>query len=277
MVNGKQMTVCWHVDDLKVSHVDGMELTKFVLKLAKIYRDQITVKRGSYHDYLGMDLDYSLSGKVCVSMIKYIDKVFADFPEVIKKSSSTPAADHLFSIRDPEETEKLGKWLNEEQAQHFHHAAAQLLFLSVRARRDIQTAVSFLTTRVRKPDKDDWGKLKRVLQYLYGTKHMKLTLSVDDLQQIQWWVDASYNMHEDCKGQTGAMMSLGKGAPISFSRKQKLNVRSSCEGELVGVDDAMAWILWCKYFIEGQGYTVKQNILYQDNKSTILIVLTLVN
>jgi hypothetical protein len=241
MVNGKQMTV----DDLKVSHVDGVELTKFVLKLAKIYGDQITVKRGSYHDYLGMDLDYSLSRKVRVSMIKYIDKVFTDFPEVIKKSSSTPAADHLFSIRDPEETEKLGKWLNEEQAQHFHHAVVQLLFLSVRARRDIQTAVSFLTTRVRKPDEDDWGKLKRVLQYLYGTKHMKLTLSVDDLQQIQWWVDASYNVHEDCKGQTGAMMSLGKGAPISFSRKQKLNVISSCEGELVGVDDAMTWILCC--------------------------------
>ena len=270
-VNGKQMTVCWHVDDLKVSHVEGMELTKFVLKLAKIYGDQITVKRGSYHDYLGMDLDYSLSGKVRVSMIKYVEKVFNDFPEVIKKSSSTPAADHLFNIRDPEETEKLGKWLSEEQAQHFHHAVAQLLFLSVRARRDIQTAVSFLTTRVRKPDEDDWGKLKRVLQYLYGTKHMKLTLSVDNLQQIRWWVDASYNVHEDCKGQTGAMMSLGKGAPISFSRKQKLNVRSSCEGELVGVDDAMAWILWCKYFIEAQGYTVEQNILYQDNKSTILL------
>jgi hypothetical protein len=67
------------------------------------------------------------------------------------------------------------------------------------------------------------------------------------------------------------MMSLGQGATIGFSRKQKLNVRSSCEGELVGVDDAMAWILWCKYFIEEQGYTVKQNILYQDNKSTILL------
>jgi hypothetical protein len=52
--------------------------------------------------------------------------------------------------------EKQGKWLSEEHAQHFHHAVAQVLFLSV-------TAVSFLTTRVKKPDKDDWGKLKRVL------------------------------------------------------------------------------------------------------------------
>ena len=38
----------------------------------------------------------------------------------------------------------------------------------------------------------------------------------------------------------------------------------------MGVDDAMAWILWCKYF-KAQGYTVGQNILYQDNKSTILL------
>jgi hypothetical protein len=28
-VNGTQMTVCWHVDDLKVSHVDQKEVTKF--------------------------------------------------------------------------------------------------------------------------------------------------------------------------------------------------------------------------------------------------------
>jgi hypothetical protein len=29
----------------------------------------------------------------------------------------------------------------------------------------IQTGVAFLTTRVKAPDKDNWGKLKQVLQY----------------------------------------------------------------------------------------------------------------
>eukprot|EP00804_Cyclotella_cryptica_P002560 CCRYP_010401-RA/>CCRYP_010401-RA protein AED:0.15 eAED:0.13 QI:0/0/0/0.5/1/1/8/0/1350 len=207
------MTLTWHVDDLKASHRDSFELTKFILYLAKIYGNQITVNRGVHHDYLlGMDLDYSLPGKVRVSMIKYVDKVLDDFPEAITKRSSTPAADHLFQIRDPDKVERQGKRLSEEQARHFHHTVAQLLFLSGRARRDIQTAVAFLTTRVKQPDEDDWGKLKRVLQYLLGTKHMKLTLSVDNLSQIKWWVDASYNTHEDCKGQTGAMMSLGEGA-----------------------------------------------------------------
>ena len=109
-----------------------------------------------------------------------------------------------------------------------------------------------------------------MLKYPKRTRHMRLRLSVDALGVIHWWVDASYNVHDDCKDQTGAMMSLGKEAPISFSRKQKLNVRSSCEGELVGVDDTLPLILWARYFIEAQGYSVEQNILFQDNKSTIL-------
>eukprot|EP00804_Cyclotella_cryptica_P008907 CCRYP_012017-RA/>CCRYP_012017-RA protein AED:0.23 eAED:0.23 QI:0/0/0/0.75/0.33/0.25/4/0/1155 len=273
IVNGEQMTLTWHVDDLKVSHRDSFELTKFILYLVRIYGNQITVNRGKYHDYLGMDLDYLVAGKLRVSMIKYVDKILNEFSQAITKTSSTQAAEHLFQIRDPEEVEKQGKFLSEEYARHFHHTVAQLLFISTRARRDIQTVVAFLTTRVKKPDKDDWGKLKRVLQYLLGTKHMKLTLTIDNLNQVKRWVDASYNTHEDRKGQTGAMMSLGKGVVVSFSRKQKLNVRSLCKGELVGIDDVMSWIIWCKYFIEAQGYTIEQNVLYQDNKSTILLAM----
>ena len=57
--------------------------------------------------------------------------------------------------------------LPEEQAVTFHHVTAQLLFVSQQARRDIQTALVFLTTRVKEPDEDNWGKLKRVLRYLH--------------------------------------------------------------------------------------------------------------
>ena len=32
-------------------------------------------------------------------------------------------------------------------------------------------AISFLTKRVKNPDEDDWGKLKKVLKYLKGTLH----------------------------------------------------------------------------------------------------------
>jgi hypothetical protein len=75
----------------------------------------------------------------------------------------------------------------------------------------------------------------------------------------------------DLKGHTGMMMTFGKGAAMSFSMGQKLNVKSSTECELVGVDDAIPQMMWGKYFVEAQGYTVEHNILYQDNKSTILL------
>ena len=84
-------------------------------------------------------------------MFKYLDSIIDELPELITGKAATPAADHLFSVRDANEA----KYLPEEKAIAFHHTTAQLLFLSSLARRDIQTAVSFLTTRGKKPDKDD--------------------------------------------------------------------------------------------------------------------------
>ena len=64
---------------------------------------------------------------------------------------------------------------------------------------------------------------------------------------------------------------MGRGFPIVSSTKQKLNTRSSTESELVGVDDMMPSILWTRYFLKAQGYKVNDNIVFQDNKSTMLL------
>ena len=126
-----------------------------------------------------------------------------------------------------------------------------------------------LTTRVKAPDKDDWGKLKRVLKHLCGTHHWKLTLTIDSIAIKKWFIDASFAVHTACKGQSGGMMMLGKGAISSFSRKQKLNVQSSMEGELVGTGEGLDGILWSCYFFEGQGYKVQKYIIFQDNTSAM--------
>ena len=266
-VNGSQQTVVFHVDDLHCSHIDPTVNTELALYLSDKYGDGIAVHRGDVHDYLGMDFDYSDRDKrtVKVSQIKYLHNIIYEFPEKIGEPAATPAADHLFKVRDPEDA----RYLDEERAQVFHRTTAQLLFLSSRSRRDIQTAVAFLTTRVKGPDEDDWGKLKRVLRYLKGTKHMKLTLSIDNMNVIKWWIDASDRTHMDCKGHTGGMMSLGKGAIMSYSSKQKINTKSSTESELVGADQLLSRVIWSLYFAEAQGYTIDQNILYQDNQSTM--------
>ena len=66
-------------------------------------------------------------------------------------------------------------------------------------------------------------------------------------------------------------MSLGKGAIISTSIKQKMNTKRSTETELIAADDLMPNILWKNYFLNWQGYNAKETILYQDNKSAIML------
>ena len=71
------------------------------------------------------------------------------------------------------------------------------------------------------------------------------------------------------RSHTGATMSMGRGCPISISSKQKLNTRSSTEAEVVGVNDAMYLVLWVRHFLEAQGYSITDNIVYQDNESAM--------
>mmetsp|Transcript_26671 Transcript_26671/g.56142 ORF Transcript_26671/g.56142 Transcript_26671/m.56142 type:complete len:625 (+) Transcript_26671:3224-5098(+) len=263
---GTQFTITWHVDDLKMSHADKAVVSGMIEWFKEIYGD-VRVSRGKVHDYLRMTLNYSESGKVKVSMVDYFKKTIREFPEEIVGTAPTPAGDHLFQVRAEEER----VLLDEERARAFHHAVAQMMFATVRCRRDIQTAVAFLMTRVQQPDEDDWGKLKRFLKYVWGTIYLPLVLEVYDLKHLKWWIDTSFAVHPDFRLHSGGAFSLGKGVVTGGSKKQKINTRSSTEAELVGVDDFSGQILWTNYFIQAQGYRVKETTFFQDNQSAILL------
>ncbi len=85
--------------------------------------------RGAIHDYLGIGIDYSEKGKFQVSMILYLYGLLEGFSEKIGTTYATPAADHLFQIRDNKEA----KFLSKEKARELHRVTAQLLFLRYRA------------------------------------------------------------------------------------------------------------------------------------------------
>ena len=265
-INGKQCTILWHVDDLKISHVDPKVVGAVLDKINEKYGKEapITTTRGKQHDYLGMMIDYSTAGEVRFTMTDYIFETLEDLPkEMSHGEAATPAADHLFNIAEN------GVRLDSERAKIFHQLTAKLLFLSKRARPDIQLAVAFLCTRVKEPDEDDWKKLNRVLKYLQGSVGLPLVLSMDKSQTMRWYVDAAFAVHKDMRSHTGMTMTMGSGAALSGSRKQKINTRSSTEAELVGVDEELSMILWSRYFLLAQGYDIKDNIVYQDNQASM--------
>ena len=58
---------------------------------------------------------------------------------------------------------------------------------------------------------------------------------------------------------------------LSKSQKQKLNTKSSTEGEIVGVSDYLPNVVWARMFLNEQGFNIEENTLYQDNQSAIKI------
>ena len=121
--------------------------------------------RGKRNDYLVMWIEYSIPGEVRISMEEYLRGVLDDFPEEITETPETTAASNLFNVRDDKER----KVIDETRSQTFHHAVAQLLFNGIRCSKDAKTVITFLTMRVKKPDKDDWKKLRILLGYLKRT------------------------------------------------------------------------------------------------------------
>ncbi len=74
-VDGHQLTLRWHVDDLMISHIDMSAINDFLRKLKVIYGDSLTESKGKQHDYLGMILDFSSKNEVQINMNLYISKI----------------------------------------------------------------------------------------------------------------------------------------------------------------------------------------------------------
>jgi hypothetical protein len=268
IINGTQCTVVWHVDDLKISHKEESVVDDFIANLEHTFgrESALSKSRGQIHDYLGMILDFRIKGELGINMIPYVKMVLDAIPDNMRGIAVTPAASYLYKVNDDNPVH-----LDHQTAELFHSLTMQLQYLAQRGRPDILQAVSFLSSRVQKPDIDDYKKLARVMKYLQATTDLILRLSTDKTGIIKWWVDASYAVHPDMRGHTGGTMSMGQGSIYSTSTKQKLVTRSSTECELVGVHDVMPQIEWTNLFLDAQGYKVNDTILYQDNLSAMLL------
>jgi hypothetical protein len=199
IVDGTQMTICFHVDDCKLSHRSGRANNNIIDWLRQEYESifedgsgKMTVSRGRVHKYLGMTLDYTVHGRVNISMFDYVDEIINAFDKAEPKgggTKSSAAPDDLFKVDEDHEK------LLPEKAVEFHNLVAKTLYATKRARPDTCTAIAFLTTRVRAPNKDDWNKLIHLMKYLRGTRTLPLILSANGTGILKWWVDAAFAVH----------------------------------------------------------------------------------
>jgi hypothetical protein len=123
----------------------------------------MAVSRGKVHTYLCMTFDFTLPGKVNISMCEYIEEIILAFDKADpngggNKTSAAPV--NLFRI------DQDCKKLDTKKSTEFHNMVAKTLYATKRARPDTYTSVAYLTTRLREPGKDDWAKLAHLIKYL---------------------------------------------------------------------------------------------------------------
>jgi hypothetical protein len=132
IVDGTQMTICFHVDDCKLSHCSSRANDNMIdwlhQKYEGIFEDgsgEMTVSRGRVHKYLGMTLDYTVHRQVNISMFDYVDEIINAFDKAEPKGGSTKssaAPDDLFKVDKDREK------LLPEKAVEFHNLVAKTLY-----------------------------------------------------------------------------------------------------------------------------------------------------
>jgi hypothetical protein len=183
IIEGEQMTFCFHVDDCKLSLRKKTVMDRMIGYLwqeyESIFKDgsgAMTVSQRKIHKYIGMTLDYIVPGQVKITMLDYVNEILAAFDKEEPKGGGTKtsaAPDSLLKV--DEDCEKI----TQAKAVEFHNLVAKTLYATKRARLDTCTAISFLTTIVREPDKDDWTNLVHLMRYIRGTRTMPLVLSAN--------------------------------------------------------------------------------------------------
>ena len=120
-INGKQCTICWYVDDTKISHVDA-EVVSMVIR--KIYErfGKMVVTRGKVHNFVGMDVTFQDNGTLKMIIKDYITECFEAFGEPINKGATTPGKHHLFDVVKSTP-------LSDEKMEVFHQIVAKLLYM----------------------------------------------------------------------------------------------------------------------------------------------------
>ena len=122
------------------------------------------------------------------------------------------------------------------------------------------------------PTQGDYNKGMKILSYLAGTKKRTLLFKATALT-LRIFADAAHMIHKDAKGHGGIIGTLGSAPIFTKSFKFKLVTRSSTESEMVCLEEAVTFALWTLVLLRDFDELKLPVTIYQDNLSTIGIVM----
>ena len=109
----------------------------------------IKITRGKKHVFLGIDIEITPQKTIEIDMSAQLQEAIEMFGEEINGIMSSIATHNLFKVTEDAEP------LDSRKQEILHSVTAKLLFITKRGRPDLETLISFLTTRLSKSDVDD--------------------------------------------------------------------------------------------------------------------------
>ena len=151
VVEKKQHTVRFHVDDILSSHMDKKVNDQFHLWLKETFGKlkDVKVSRGKVHEFLGQLIDFPKPGTVIFSQDDHVEDMIASCPVKLSENAAapTPAGNNLFNVG---KSKPLGK----EMRKQFHTCVAKGLFIGKRSHLDILLTISVLCGCMRNPNNE---------------------------------------------------------------------------------------------------------------------------
>lgn len=261
--DGSKTSLCMHVDDLFMTSTRKSLLVELIAQLKEKYGD-VSSSISDSLQYLGMNIVFDRRSRtVSINQSGYVDQLLKEHE--VTHTSALPYTTTLLS-------ENVGSDKEPADGNAYLSLTMKLLYLAKRTRPDILFVMSYLATRGKSPEIGDFKKLQKVLNYINGSKELALTLRPSD-SNLHMFVDASYAIHDDCKGHSGAIISFGiNGGPIyATSTKQKLVSKSSTEAELNALHDSLSQLEWLQHLLAELGYPETPATVHEDNMSTIVL------
>jgi hypothetical protein len=267
---GKEFVVIViYVDDLIVL----AKTKQSIDQVSKQLKAEFDIKElGEVTFCLGIQVKRNRSRKTIeINQEAMIDRVAERFKVEDCKPTHLPADANSKLIRmKSEEGEKAS-------GMPYRELVGSLMYIMVCTRPDICNAVGEVSKFCEDHGSDHWIAALKILKYLKTTKTLSLVFNGMKNEEMVAYADASWASDQDNGRSVTGYVVLVNGTSVSWkSKRQPTVAMSSTEAEYMALFAVVQEVIWMRRLLNQvlfceNGQVQEPTIVYQDNKSTILL------
>jgi len=265
--SGKEkIIIVIYVDDLIVM----ASSKKSIEEVSKQLKSEFDIKElGELKYCLGIQVTRDRSRKILkINQESMIERVSERFQVSDCKPTYLPADANSKLIKSSEDDQR------KAAGRPYRELVGSLMYLMVCTRPDISNSVGEVSRFCENFGIDHWNAALKILKYLKTTKDMSLVFDGSHPDQVVAYADASWASDQDTgRSVTGYVVTVN-GSSVSWkSQRQQTVAMSSTEAEYMALFAVVQEVIWMKRFLDqvSPKHTSQEIIVYQDNKSAILL------